>query len=163
MIVIEPADLRRIVDHCEAAYPNEACGLLVGHDDSLDGERTVILTRVEQSTNVAEGDRASRFEVDPALRLRLQKELRGGPERVIGIYHSHPDSGAQPSATDLDAAWEPDLVWLVTSVLGGQAVHTSAHILLTQDSKIRFSEVALRTSGWRRYESREMRGGPGLS
>ncbi len=162
MIVIEPADLQRIVDQCEAAYPDEACGLLVGHDDVVDAERSVTVTRAEPSTNVVEGDRASHFEVDPALRLRLQKELRGGPERVIGIYHSHPDSSAQPSATDLDAAWEPDLVWLVTSVLGGQAVHTSAHVLVTEDGKMRFSEVALRTSGWRRYESRAMPGGPGL-
>lgn len=163
MIVVNPSDLRRIVDLCEAAYPSEACGLLVGHDDSVDAARTVTVSRVEPSTNVAEGDDRSHFEVDPALRLRLQKDLRGGPERVIGLYHSHPNSGAQPSSTDLAAAWEPDLVWLVTSVIDGQAVHTSAHVLVTEGDTMRFSQVALRTSDWRPYESREPLTGPGLS
>lgn len=163
MIVVNSSDLRRIVDLCEAAYPSEACGLLVGHDDSVHAERTVTLSRIEPSANVAEGDNHSHFEVDPALRLRLQKELRGGPERVIGLYHSHPNSGAQPSKTDLLAAWEPDLVWLVTSVIGGQAVHTSAHVLVAEGGTMRFSQVALRTSDWRPYETRAPLAGPGLS
>ncbi len=162
MIVVRPSDLRRIVDLCEAAYPSEACGLLVGHDDSEDGERTVTVSRVEPSPNVAEADDRSHFEVDPALRLRLQKDLRGGPERVIGLYHSHPNSGAQPSSTDLLAAWEPDLVWLVTSVIEGQAVHTSAHVLVTEGGTMRFAQVTLRTSDWRPYESREPLAGPDL-
>lgn len=163
MIVVAPSDLRRIVELCEAAYPSEACGLLVGHDSAADDEPGVSVSRVEPSANIAEGDNRSRFEVDPALRLRLQKDLRGGPERVIGLYHSHPDSGAQPSRTDLEAAWEPDLVWLITSVLGGQAVHTSAHVLVTGGGAMRFSQVPLRTSDWRPYESREPLAGPGLS
>ena len=163
MIVVTPSDLRRIVDLCEAAYPSEACGLLVGHDDSFDGEPSVTVSRVEPSANVAEGDDRAHFEVDPALRLRLQKDLRGGPERVVGLYHSHPNSGAQPSRTDLDAAWEPDLVWLVTSVIDGQAVHTSAHVLVTEGGTMRFSQVALRTSDWRPYETRKALAGPGLS
>ncbi len=163
MIVIASAELRRIVDCCETAYPREACGLLVGHDEGGGPDRTVHLVGVEPSANVTEDNERSRFEVDPALRLRLQKELRGGPERVIGLYHSHPDSGAQPSQTDLAAAWEPELVWLVTSVMGGQAVHTSAHVLVTEGGTMRFSEVALRTSDWRPYESRAALAGPGLS
>lgn len=163
MIVMDPPDLRRIVDLSEAAYPEEACGLLVGHDDAGGAGRTVNVVRVEPSPNVAVGDTRSHFEVDPALRLRLQKELRGGPDRVIGLYHSHPNSGAQPSRTDLDAAWEPDLVWLVTSVMDGQAVHTSAHVLVTEGGTMRFSQVALRTSDWRPYESRAALAGPGLS
>ena len=163
MIVMNPLDLRRIVDLCEAAYPSEACGLLVGHDDSGASGRTVTVSGVEPSANVSEGDKRSHFEVDPALRLRLQKDLRGAPERLIGLYHSHPNSGAQPSATDLNAAWEPDLVWLVTSVIAGQAVHTSAHVLVTEGGTMRFSQVALRTSDWRPYESRDALPRSGLS
>ena len=162
MIVVTSSDLRRIVDLCEAAYPSEACGLLVGHDGSGDAARGVTVSRVEPSANVAEGDTRSHFEVDPALHLRLQKDLRGGPERVIGLFHSHPNSGAQPSRTDLEAAWEPDLVWLVTSVIGGQAVHTSAHVLVTEGGTMRFSQVPLRTSDWRPYESRAALAGAGL-
>ena len=161
MIVIASAELRRIVDSCEAAYPREACGLLVGHDEGAGADRIVHVVRAEPSANVTVDSEHSHFEVDPALRLRLQKELRGGSERVIGLYHSHPDSGAQPSQTDLDAVWESELVWLVTSVIEGQAVHTSAHVLVTGGGTMRFSEAALRTNGWRAYESRAALAGHG--
>ena len=121
-VVIAPEGLRAIVDAAEAAYPEECCGLLVGR---VRGGR-VEIGEVHASRNLAENPRRA-FEVDPGLRLALHKRLRGGPDDVVGHYHSHPDLGAEPSARDLARAWEPDLVWLITSVLGGQAVHTTAH------------------------------------
>jgi proteasome lid subunit RPN8/RPN11 len=87
-----------------------------------------------------------RFEIDPRLRLRLQKELRPGPEAVIGVFHSHPDGPAQPSDTDLENAWEPELIWLITAVVAGQATQTTAHRLVDQAS--RFEQLAVRTTDW---------------
>jgi len=67
-----------------------------------------------------------RFEVDPALRLRLQRELRASNERIVGLFHSHPDGAAAPSAHDLACAWEPDLVWLITATGRDAAGPTAA-------------------------------------
>ncbi|MDP6954181.1 MAG: M67 family metallopeptidase [Alphaproteobacteria bacterium] len=119
------AQLRRIEAACEAAYPEEACGLLVGR---WSGD-TAHVSEVHGSANVAEAPRRA-FEVDPRLLLSLHKRLRGSDETMLGVYHSHPDSAAEPSAHDLARAWQPELIWLITSVHDGRAAETTAHRLV---------------------------------
>jgi desampylase len=114
--------LQRLVEAGEAAYPEEACALLVGRAGLGDIRH---VERIELAANVAD-DRRRRFEVDPGLRIGLERELRGTHRRVIGVWHSHPDHPAQPSATDAAMAFEPDLVWLITAVIGGQAAASAA-------------------------------------
>ena len=79
---------------------------------------------MEASVNVAEPPRTRRFEVDPKLRLRLERALRESPDSVIGVYHSHPDGSAEPSETDISMIFEPDMVWLITAVTDGRAGET---------------------------------------
>lgn len=146
MIVFPPDELKALADRAEAAYPLEACGLIVGRREGEAREAwTWRVARLEPSPNLADEPR-HRFEVDPALRLRLQRQLRGGPDQVIGLYHSHPDGAAQPSATDLAAAWEPYLVWVIAAVTAGQACHVAAHLLAADGT--RFREIPLRTTAW---------------
>ena len=103
VITLDPAHLEAVAGHAEAAYPAECCGLLIG---AAEGARVWRVHRVVQSRNLAPAGRRDRFEVDPALRLKLQRELRGSGEAVVGLYHSHPDGPPTPSATDLDSAWD---------------------------------------------------------
>lgn len=123
MIELSRAHLAAIARAAEEAYPEECCGLLVG---TIEGARRRV-TRVAPSANVAEGDRRKRFEVDPRLILKFQRELRGGAERLVGHYHSHPDGPAAPSATDAKEIWEPDLAWLIVPVAAGRAGPPAAH------------------------------------
>ena len=147
MIVIPAEQLRQIVDAAEAAYPREACGLLVGHQTP---SGVVEVARVHAAANVSK--RADRFEIDPRLWVDLARALGKGPLKVVGLYHSHPDGPAQPSATDLDAAWGEELVWVIVGVAasgaggGGQAVHLTAHIL-DHDGR-QFRSLPLRTADW---------------
>ncbi len=162
MIAITARQLRQIARAAEAAYPEECCGLLVGAGGEGDegGERRWRVARVEASANLAEGDRRRRFEVDPGLLIRLHRELRGGEARVIGVYHSHPDHPAEPSAHDLELALEPGLVWLIISVVGGRASDASAHVL-AQDGA-RFEAITLEIAdgkGRTRATDRRPRGG----
>lgn len=92
----------------EAAYPGECCGLLVGTAGKV--------TRAVLSPNILAQDGNDVFEVDPQVRIDTEREVRGTSERVIGHYHSHPDHPAQPSTTDVQRAFEPDLIWLIISV-----------------------------------------------
>ena len=149
MIVLEPAHLREIVSDCERAFPEEACGLLVGRTEGACAARAVHVAEVAKSANVAEDHRGERFEIDPALRLRLERTLRGTPRGVVGLYHSHPGGSAQASAADLERAWEPDLAWLIVSVLDGQAVQATANLIVNDAGGAYFAEVPLRTSNWR--------------
>ena len=107
------AQLRAIQEAAEAAYPEEACGLLVGRRAPGGACR---VSAVEASANVAEPPRTARFEVDPKLRLHLERALRDGPDSVIGVYHSHPNGCAAPSDTDRAMIFEPAMIWLITAV-----------------------------------------------
>ena len=123
LVRLTPAQLRAIEAAAEKAYPEEACGLLVGRCEPGVGVR---VSAVEASANVAEPPRARRFEVDPKLRLRLERALRDGPEAIVGVYHSHPDGSAEPSETDIAMIFEPAMVWLITAVDAGRAGATTA-------------------------------------
>ena len=125
-MVIPAALLKNVTDAAEASYPDEACGLLIGAPKADD---VILVSEVKSAPNVASGSRGDRFEIDPQVRFALTRRLRGGAERIIGHYHSHPDHPASPSGRDLEMAFEPDLIWLITSVLAGRAVDTSAYIL----------------------------------
>ena len=90
-----------------AAYPNECCGLLLG-----EGEHDVVVTAVVPAANVAENPKAA-FAIDPQAQFNLLRAARGGQQRVVGHYHSHPDGPAQPSPRDLAMAHDPEAVWIV--------------------------------------------------
>ena len=137
MIAFSLAELKAIADAGEAAYPAEACGLLVGAKRPGDHWR---VSRAEAARNVA-ADPRRRFEVDPGLRIGLERDLRGTDQRVIGHYHSHPDGPARPSATDLAMVHEPDLVWLIVAVIGGQASQTLAYVARLDGTG--FREIAI--------------------
>ncbi len=154
MILIDRAELRRIVDAAEAAYPGECCGLLVGVQRP-NGD--IEVRRAIASRNLAKGP--DRFEIDPQLWVDVTRAHRGGPQRVVGLYHSHPDRPAQPSAIDLEAAWGEELIWIIVSVAGGedargQAVHVTAHVL--DHGGRQFRELPLRTSDWGPYPVRAL-------
>lgn len=136
MIVIATPMLSRIAVLAEAAYPEESCGLIVGRRDDHDG---VVATDIVPGTNVAV-DRRRRFEIDPKLRFDVMRALSAGPERVVGHFHSHPDRPAVPSPADLERAFEPDLIWVITSVVDGHATAIRAYRLGTAP---RFHEVAI--------------------
>ncbi len=141
MIVMPRPVLEEIEAAAAAAYPEECCGLLAGRREP---SGDVVVTRAQPSPNVAQGDRRERFEVDPQVRFDLMRDLQGGALEIIGVYHSHPDHPAEPSANDLKMAFEPDLVWLITAVNKGRAQVTTAHALAAGGG--RFTQVEMSPS-----------------
>lgn len=118
MKLLVPAGLlERIRGHGESAYPEECCGLLIGHDRS---DHSLTVTNLVPTRNVAQ-DRRRHFEVDPTVHLRWQRDLRGTRHRIVGHYHSHPDGQAEPSPCDRANIVDGDLVWVILSVASGVA------------------------------------------
>jgi proteasome lid subunit RPN8/RPN11 len=99
------AAMRRLAD---AAAPREACGLLLGQGGRI--------SALAPTANLAAA--ADAFEIDTPAHLRLQRRLRGGPMRIVGVWHSHPRSEAAPSARDLAGAWDECLLWAITGTDG---------------------------------------------
>lgn len=62
-------------------------------------------------------------ELDPAVHIRLLRELReaGGPERIVGHWHSHPNGRDEPSAKDAAMASDPGMLWLISAVAAAGA------------------------------------------
>lgn len=89
----------------EEAAPLEACGLLFGGDS---------VERASVEANVA-ADPARRFEIEPGALIAVLRAERGGGERVIGYWHSHPSGDATPSATDAAMAAADGKIWLIVA------------------------------------------------
>jgi proteasome lid subunit RPN8/RPN11 len=115
MLTITPAIKAHIEQHAESTYPHECCGVLVGNAGNV---RVAVEAH---STGNLNTERAhDRFELDPRDYMRIDREVRARGLDIIGIYHSHPDHPAQPSATDLAAAWE-GYSYVIVSVRKGEA------------------------------------------
>ena len=85
-----------IYEASRAAYPREACGLLIGSKQRA--------TRAAECRNLA--TERDRFELHPEDFLKAELEARAAGLAVIGAWHSHPDQPAIPSARDLENAFE---------------------------------------------------------
>ncbi|MCE2510202.1 MAG: M67 family metallopeptidase [Alphaproteobacteria bacterium] len=144
MIRLKPDHLADIEAAAEAAYPYEACGLLVGRAVGADA---IEVTRVVPSRNVAaeQEARKDRFEIDPKLRFDVMRECEGGPEDIVGHYHSHPDHPAEPSAIDLSMAYDREYVWVIAAVAAGRVARVAAHRLNRAGDA--FEEIPLRVQG----------------
>lgn len=124
--------LEAVERHGEASFPHECCGLLLGRLEP-DGGRVAL--EAHPARNL-EPDRAhDRYLLDPADRLRVERDGAARGLVLVGFYHSHPDHDAYFSPTDLTRSEEyqwgepwvpPSYTYLVTSVRSGRAVDTRA-------------------------------------
>ena len=92
-------------------YPRETCGLLLGV--RLGDEHVVSRVRRAHNVNIERAE--DRYELDPDDFLSADREARAAGLDIVGIWHSHPDHPARPSATDRDAAW-PEWSYIIVSV-----------------------------------------------
>ncbi len=97
MLAISRSDLETIIDHCRTAYPNEACGLMAGREETV--------VAVYTMRNMRPGPVS--YEMDPAEQFRVLKEIREKGLALVGIFHSHPGGPAYPSGTDVENAYWP--------------------------------------------------------
>ena len=140
VLVVPRAVLAAVERAAEAAYPEETCGLLAGRRDGPEG---LVITGFRSSANVTATDRRDTFEVDPAVRFALMRDLEGTGTEIVGHYHSHPDHPPVPSTQDLEHAYEPELVWLITTVAQGRAGITRAFAVAPDGSCFIALELAL--------------------
>lgn len=100
--------LRRIVDHCRRALPNEGCGLL-----ALDGDRVV---DVYPTANADESPVS--YTIPPKEHYEAVMDAESKGWEIRGAFHSHPHGPARMSASDLERALEPGWLYLVVALDG---------------------------------------------
>jgi proteasome lid subunit RPN8/RPN11 len=104
------AGLRR---EAGATAPTECCGALIG--DRRGGE-IEIRTLIPVPNSAPDH---SSFLIDAPTVLRLERQAACAGVEVVGFYHSHPTTSAEPSARDLELA-VPGYVYLIIDVARGR-------------------------------------------
>ena len=87
-----------------AAYPREACGLLLGEGERID--------LVQPCANI-HTQPENFFEIDPRALVDAHRAARRGGPQVVGYYHSHPGGPPEPSATDRASGTGDGRVWAI--------------------------------------------------
>ncbi|MDO9105036.1 MAG: M67 family metallopeptidase [Methylovulum sp.] len=85
----------------------EICGL-IGSQDGLPTTCYPIANSAEQPQQ--------RYLLDASEQIAAMVKMRNSGEDLFAIYHSHPNSPALPSATDVEMAAYPDALYLIISL-----------------------------------------------
>jgi len=104
--------VEEIVAHAREDLPNECCGILAGPGEEV--AKSYRMTNVEASP--------FRFSMDPGELVAVDAEAGDNGWDLIAIYHSHTQSEAYPSDTDVRIAagtaklW-PDTKYMLVSLM----------------------------------------------
>jgi proteasome lid subunit RPN8/RPN11 len=107
MLEISRAFVDAIVEQSRQEYPDECCGVIlgpVGSDKAL---------RLKPMINAAHSP--TFYEFDPKDLLALYREIDDNDEEIVVIYHSHTETEARPSRTDIAYAGEPGAHYVLVS------------------------------------------------
>jgi proteasome lid subunit RPN8/RPN11 len=103
-----PAVLKsRILEQALSRPVEEVCGLAGGTGN--------LVKTIYPVTNIAT-DTKHQFLMAPEEQFEIMRSMRESGEEMIGIYHSHPESLAEPSATDIEMAAYPDVFYFIISL-----------------------------------------------
>ena len=100
MLQIPRDILDSIIAHAKADHPDEACGIVAGPAGSGRAERYIPMINAARSPTW--------YEFDSGDLLKLYREFDDRDEEPVVIYHSHTETEAYPSRTDIAYASEPE-------------------------------------------------------
>lgn len=99
--------INQILQQAQQAEDSEICGLV----SARSGQPVhcyPVANAAEQPTH--------RFRMHPQQQIEAMRQIRERGEELFAIYHSHPDTPALPSATDLREATYPDALYIIISL-----------------------------------------------
>src|SRR5215831_2943877 len=108
-VVITRAVSDAIQEHALEARPEECCGLLAGDGD--------VISSAYRLHNEA-GQPETRYFASPEDLFAAMKAMRQEGLEMMGIYHSHPNSPAYPSKSDVELAFYSDSIYFIVSLAG---------------------------------------------
>lgn len=107
-----------IIAHARRDHPDEACGVVAGPAGSDQALRHIPMINAAMSPTF--------YEFDSTDLLRLYREMDDNDEEPIVIYHSHTQTEAYPSRTDVGLAAEPSAHYVLVSTRDG--AHESGRV-----------------------------------
>lgn len=133
-LTISREHLDAVISHARSDLPNEACGLLFGSDGRVEQVRPIL--NVDSSPVT--------YSFDSREQLRVMGEMESRGLKLVGIYHSHPDSPPIPSLTDIERAFFPgtrepnfpDAVYMIVSLTENEPEVNAFLILGSEVQKV---------------------------
>ena len=110
MVVIVDKIKQTIIEHAVQSDKLEVCGILAGRAGQIE--------KVYQMKNVSDKPELC-YLMDPAEQFKVMKAMRQDKLEMVGIYHSHPNSEAYPSARDVELAFYPEVLYVIISKPSG--------------------------------------------
>lgn len=123
MLTIKGSDLQKIFSHCNSVLPDEACGILAGHAGII--EQVYPMSNAEASPSF--------YRMDPQEQFNVMKKMRRADLDLVGIYHSHTDSRAYPSMTDVSLAYYPEAVYVIVAADDRKSFHARGYAIVDGD------------------------------
>ncbi len=96
-----------ILEQSRSEYPDECCGVIVGPVGANKAQRLKPMINSAHSPTF--------YEFDPKDLLALYREIDDNDEELVVIYHSHTETEAYPSRTDIAYAGEPGAHYVLVS------------------------------------------------
>ena len=106
-LTISRAIVDAILEHSRVEYPDECCGVILGPVGSDSPIRHKPMVNAAHSPTF--------YEFDPKDLLALYREVDDNDEEIVVIYHSHTETEAFPSRTDIAYAGEPGSHYVLVS------------------------------------------------
>lgn len=127
MLTLTHALCDALFDEAIAAWPNEACGVVIGPRDDPHKQRFVRFDNLQDRLHALDPeayprDARTAYAMDPLRLDRMLRDAESRGEALIAVVHSHPQHPAYFSATDRVAAAPfgapsfPEAAQLVVSV-----------------------------------------------
>ena len=104
---ITTAHVEAILEQSRAEYPDECCGVILGPEDSDSAQVLKPMVNAAHSPTF--------YEFDSKDLLALYREVDDNSQEIVVVYHSHTETEAYPSRTDISYASEPGAHYVLVS------------------------------------------------
>ena len=108
-IILTKSQQQFLSNHADNEIPNESCAILFGKED----EKEIKVEKIFLTKNIEKSP--VNFTISAEQRLEADKMERELDLKIIGIFHSHPDSQAYPSSTDKKFMELNPVIWIIFS------------------------------------------------
>lgn len=135
MITLTKQDYEKMLAHCRAGLPNEACGLIGGvrEGDVKEIKEVYLLTNIDESNE--------HFSMDPREQLAAVKDMRAKGYELLGNFHSHPESPSRPSEEDKRLAYDSSVDYMILSLMEEEPVLNA--FLIDSDKQVTKDELKI--------------------
>ena len=104
-IILSQSIKKTLQDHAESEKPNESCAILFGKEN--------IVLEIFLTKNIEESP--VNFTISNEQLIEAYQTAENKGFKIIGIFHSHPNSIAFPSETDKKFMQSNPVTWIIYS------------------------------------------------